>query len=267
MTSPRAAVSVLSRAAGILAIGLSVAALAHADPTTYYGNDGGTNRGAAHTNSDKAQSDFTNAANSIPASSTVITFDGMTLGSHADGTSIGGGTTVSTFNIDGNVNISNGNDRMSGYNVGGGAGRFLSVSPGTALLPSSVTFTFAPGVQGFGSYFVGVGSALGNLTLAFSDGTTQLFDLTARIGDGDGGEGFFGFLDPTKNITSLTLVMTKTPPLIGFAADAYGMDNIQVVRATAVPEPGVVVTSLSMAGMTGLGLIRGRRRARKEVTA
>lgn len=267
-TYARASRLALYRSTAAFVAALSSVALAHAaGPVTYYGSDAGTNRGSAHTNSDAAQASFTAAANTIPASSTIITFNSMATGSYADGTSIGGGVTVDTFNITDGVSISNGNNRNSGYNVGGGAGKFLAVDPITNLLPSSVTFTFAPGVQGFGSYFVGLGNGTGNLTLSFSDGSFQIFGISDLIGHDNGGEGFFGFLDPTKNITSLTLFMNKTPIIIGTANDVYGMDNIQVVRAAAgpdpVPEPGVVVTSLSMAGMTGLGLIRGRRRMRK----
>ena len=123
------------------------------------------------------------------------------------------------------------------------------------LLGGSATFTFGPGVQGFGAYFGGLQSSsttfVGTETLTFADSTTHTisfpdFPFTA------GGFAFIGFTtDEGPLVTSVKFSAPRD-------CDIVSIDDVRVVSGSSVvPEPTSLL--LVSAGLGLLGLVRRKQ--------
>ena len=230
-----------------------------------------------------AAASFDAIASGPGVSSELINFNAMAPGTYAGGTALLGatGVTLSATNMDADpytptgFNIANASTPTGGFNTTGATtgtsapGNYLFIQSKSRLNPATVTFSFSPNVTGFGAMFTGVGTGTGSLT--YTDGNVVNFDLGAAVGSSPGAganvgaDGFFGLFNfaPGKSIASLTITNGTTG---GTSEDIFGIDDIRIVRGrndliiTPTPEPGAIITGLSMVGMTGLGLVRGRRR-------
>jgi hypothetical protein len=236
-----------------------IAAPAIADPVTYSGKDAGANRFTTRPNSNAAAASFDTAAGALPGSNvTLITFENFSTGSKGPNEPLGGGVTVGADNLFGEVVISNnivGNDVGFSTTAGLGNVKFLQFIPLDSTPTPTLTFTFSPGITGFGGYFSGIGTESGTARLRFNDGSAQTYNLRSLVGNNNGGVGFFGFLDQGKTISTLEIVMTGSDP-----DDIFGMDDLRIVRSTVVPEPGEYA-AMAMAGLSVCGLmLRARRK-------
>ena len=96
-----------------------------------------------------------------------------------------------------------------------------------------VTFTPTAKLQAWGAFFTGIeGLPNTKVTLVFDDGTSQVFDLPEGEG---GGAAFFGFTDPGKSITSVTVREQLDGPIEGCGEngcrDIFGIDDVRYVAA------------------------------------
>ncbi len=133
-----------------------------------------------------------------------------------------------------------------GFNTTSGGSNFLflpAVNSGNADL--GVAFNFITPVSGFGAKFVGVGTDPGLITLEFSNGTAQSYLL---MGDPGGGVQFFGFIDDTNLISSVSVWTRNGGSGI---TDSIGIDDVAYVN---VPPVSMDVPEPSSAGMALLGL-------------
>jgi hypothetical protein len=207
------------------------------------GKDSGVNGSDARPNSALAASQFDAAAGALGAVN-IIDFESFKSGELPNSTTIPG-VTISASGSGAN-SISTDNSNTLGFNTTAGGSNFLQSQ--TSL---TTTFTFATPIQAFGAYITGLGTAPGNALLNFSDGSTQSYDLTALIGDANGGAGFFGFTDAGKSISSIAFAGTTS------GQDIYGIDD---VRYVAVPTPALLPGLIGI----GLGVWRKRKAAMKD---
>lgn len=157
------------------------------------------------------------------------------------------GTTPEGLSIRGAQVTDNGGCRaaLCGFNTTVDGSLFL-LSPGTK---TTVTLTFADGVNYFGAYFSGL--QLANSTITFQDGTRQQIALP-YIDANLGGMAFVGFTNGDKLINSVSIYTGN---------DIVAIDDLVYGRAsvTPVPEAGTFATmSLGLLALAGL-----RRAARQ----
>lgn len=150
------------------------------------------------------------------------------------------GTTTSGssgyFNATGNT--------IHGYNTTLAGSRYLRVDPMSG--GAGVRFNFADPIHAFGTYITGLGTANGNLSAQFTDGSLVVLPI---VGADDGGVQFFGFTNAGVAISSVFVRFQ------GGASDIFSVDD---VRYVTVPEPSTWL-------LVGLGFacpaaIRLRRR-------
>jgi len=119
-------------------------------------------------------------------------------------------------------------DAILGYNTTGEGSKHLRFVPPFGA--GTVTVTFTPNVklQAWGAYFTGVGTVPNtSVEVGFDDGTAQTF---AVPGASAGGATFFGFTDPEKIITSVTVreILTSTS-----TRDILSIDDVRFAPAGA----------------------------------
>jgi hypothetical protein len=133
---------------------------------------------------------------------------------------------------------------IQGYNTTLAGSRYLRVDPFTGN--SGVRFNFADPIDAFGAYITGLGTASGNLTAQFTDGSLVVLPIA---GDDDGGVQFFGFTNAGASISSVFLRFQ------GAASDIFSVDDLRYVT---VPEPSTWL--LAGLGIACPAAIRLRRR-------
>jgi hypothetical protein len=127
-----------------------------------------------------------------------------------------------------------------GYNTTSHGSNFAQMEGGT------LTFSFAEPIEGFGAYVTGSQMPFFG-TITFSDGSSQsidLYDYSWNV-DISGGVSFVGFIGAETEISSITIAAPY---------DAIGVDDVRFV----VPEPATL--GITVAAITGLGLLRRRRK-------
>ena len=235
-------------AGGLLA--LAVAPAAHAQLVTFVGSDAGAGPIDPRPGSALAALHFRDAANDLGTIKN-IDFESALVGGFSSLTLASGVTLTGTANSGNSQTIratSVNPASLYGYNTTAGGSHFLFLNGGTAV------FTFAKAIDAFGAYFTGLQTAFGTSTVTFTDGST---DSVSLPGFTSGGVAFVGFTDSGKLISTVT---------INVSDDAIGVDDVHFGAAASTPEPGMVVSGLSMLSMTGLGLVRGRCRAKRGST-
>lgn len=208
---------------------LAVAGQANAAPTTYIGADDNVGSLAQMTNSVAASALF-NAA--VPGA-TLVDFEG----------SLPSALTISG----GSITSNSGCGTLCGFNTTSGGANFLSLFGGTA------TFNFSSPVNSFGFYINGLQtSRVGQQTVTFSDGSSQLINFPSAVEGGNGGGGaFIGFTDFGKNISSVSVFVSN---------DIIAIDDLRFgFGSGGVPEPAAWALMIS-----GFGLVGGALRRRRE---
>ena len=216
---------------------------AGAAPVTFSGIDAGAGPASAHPNSNAAAASFDAAASPLGVE-TIVTLESAPLGAFTS-LVIAPGVTLTAAGFGTNINNTPNSSAptLYGFNTTTGGSRFIDVEGGT------VTFTFATPVNSFGGYFTGVQSLFGAESVSFSDGTAMVIALPVPAANAGGVE-FFGFTDPGKLITSIT---------INASSDAIGLDDVRFTSvAASVPEPSSI--GLLALGLTSLVVITRRRR-------
>jgi hypothetical protein len=205
-------------------LALAVVASAGAAITPYTGLDVGAGPVDARPLSTAAAASFDTAASALGP---VVTenFESTSLG-YSTSLSLSSMTVTLTGMDPGNAGISNSSgDAILGYNTTSGGAKFLQFWTPLNIGTSTVEFTFVRPVQAWGAMFTGVGTVADTaVTVEFSDGTTQSYDVPHSSA---GGAGFFGFTDPGKQIASVTVQEDRT----GSTRDIFGIDDVQFVSS------------------------------------
>ena len=119
-------------------------------------------------------------------------------------------------------------DAILGYNTTGNDGsHHLRIVPASG--PGVVTVTFTPTLklQAWGAYFTGIGTVPNtSVELSFDDGSAQTFGIP---GNESGGASFFGFTDPGKLISSVTVRETLTSSDL---RDIFSIDDIRYASSS-----------------------------------
>lgn len=212
----------------------------------FQGSDFGVAPGAPHPNSDAAAAAFKLATGSF----SIIDFESAPVGDF-DNLALGSGVTASLIGTAPTGGISTLSSTTLGFNTTPGGTKFLHLSPPPNNPLAAAVFSFAAPIDSFGSYLTGLGTASGNLHVAFNDGSSQ--DLTVA-GNAAGGVQFFGFTDLGKSISAVSLEILNTTA----SFDRIGIDDVITHPATVVPEPATVCFGLALIGAC-LGT-RARRR-------
>lgn len=146
-----------------------------------------------------------------------------------------------------------------GFNTTSGGENYLSLDPEPDDIGDfGLVFNFTTPVSGFGARFIGVATSPGFISVEFDNGTAQTFLLS---GSSLGGSQFFGFVDDTNLISSVSVWARSSN---GFLSDSIGIDDVQFVSDippdTQVPEPSSAgLALLGLAGVTA-GLLRRRQK-------
>lgn len=235
---------------------LTVGSTVNAAIVTFTGADSGAGFGVAHPGSDAAQASFATAAGAL-GSLRLIDFEAAALGNITNGVafSLGSGVTVTLNGTDlafGQGITNDNTDSTLGFNITSGGTQFLRTVPTVATGNATVVFDFTGGVSAFGTYLTGLESTVGGtFSVTFNDGSSQNFALSKNA---VAGAQFYGLTDAGKTIASVTI--NEVGPFSN-SRDVRGLDNLQFVSASAVPEPGT--SSLLLLGIPAFAFLARRR--------
>jgi hypothetical protein len=216
---------------------------------TFTGSDTGAGSADPRPNSNAAAASFDTAAAAL-GTENLITFESAPLGAFTNLT-VATGVTINGTDYVGNPQTISATDQgpLFAYNTTAGGSKYLYVYAG------NVIFTFGPGVQAFGAYLTGV--QLDGETILFDDGTSETITIPDP-GNGVGGVEFVGFTDAGKSIASIEFY---TPNPSNSLGDFIGVDDVRFVTNGAVTAPEPSTMLLMSAALSGLGLLRLRRKS------
>ncbi|MEO5813383.1 MAG: PEP-CTERM sorting domain-containing protein [Rhodanobacter sp.] len=216
------------------AVGLIVASVGYAAPTTYFGQD--QNPGSSTTNSDTARAQFlSNLSSGVGTED----FEGIAPGNHVSlSLNFPGSTGSITANLSGSLLI-------CASNGCGGSGRFATSGSHYLDTTDAFVLSFSSPISAFGFYATDLGDVNGDLTLLLTGGGTVTFTVPTA-GSADGNQLFWGFIDSMQSYTGIQFGNTAS------GADFFGFDDMTIGDlgqvSVGVPEPGTL-------GMFGLGLL------------
>jgi hypothetical protein len=225
--------------------------------TVYQGADPGVAAGSPRPNSDAAAANFHAGANPLGQIST-MRFESLATGTLLSG-ALEFGVSMTSTGQDAacpEQGISSGSSVTTGYNTTPGGTNFLGFCPIFDVGTSSMTFAFPKPVSGFGTYITGLGTANGNLSVEFNDGSSRSYSVT---GSDSGGVQFFGITDPGRTIAAVTFQMTG---VTSGSRDIFGLDDfsfatpINIVQVPTLNPFVLLLASLSLAFLAGFVLRR-----------
>lgn len=214
--------------------------------TIYQDFDPGAGPTDPRPNSNAAAAAFDAAAGALGPIN-LINFEGLSIGYFPSRTIAPGvvAQLISTTTTGSSGIVGGLGDSIIGYNTTTPGIRYLRVSPAGGN--SGVRFIFAEPIYAFGAYITGLGTANGNLTAQFDDGSPVVLPI---VGEDDGGVQFFGFTNLAAPISSVFLRFQ------GSASDVFSVDDLRFVT---VPEPSTWL--LAGLGIACLAANRLRRKA------
>lgn len=228
------------------------------------GSDPGVGPGGLFPNSSAAAASFA-AASAQLGPMTTITFEGVPLGTPAQGTTlpIASAMSASFINVDHTVvpNYPYGITNVSpipvfnGFNTTSGGSQFLEFVPSVGGGTASLDLHFQTPIQAFGVYLTGVGNISDDLHLLYNDGTAHDVTIT---GSTAGGIQFFGFTDPGASIQDITF---EARNVAAGTRDVFGLDDLKFVpSAPPVPEPSAgLLLGIGLIGSLARGMLKRRR--------
>jgi hypothetical protein len=218
-----------------LGLSLGMTDPAQAVVVTFTGADPGATSANPRPNSDAAAAAFDAAAGAIGTVS-VIDFESAPVGSFTN-LSVATGVTMTSPVNQSIVGAPVPNEHLFGYNTTAGGSRFVQ----THNFPTTVTFSFTPGVNSFGAYLSGLqGTGVGQQTITFHDGSAQVVNIPII----SSGIAFVGFTDVGQSIASVTINLGTAQ-----LGDVVGVDDLRFGRVAAVvPE----VSSFAIASLLGV---------------
>lgn len=190
----------------------------------FSGNDPGAGADAPRPNSERAASDFDTAARLLGPLN-VITFEGLPQGAFstlqaAPGVSVSQTGTTSEGGIIRGCFLDCASDVRRGYNVTAGGSQYVGVALIFDVGTATVEFTFETPIEAFGTYFIGLGTANGDLSVEYDDGTRQSIPIRGNAG---GGVQFFGFTARGAAIDVITLALRN----VRGSRDNYSIDDVR----------------------------------------
>lgn len=195
----------------------------------FSGTDPGAGADDPMPNSERAASDFDATARLLGPLS-VITFEELPEGPF-NSLQAAPGVTVSQTGTTSEGGIVNGcfldcaSDVRRGYNVTAGGSQYLGVALIFDVGTATVELTFETPIQAFGTYIIGLGTANGDLSVEYDDGTRQSIPIR---GNARGGVQFFGFTAPGAAIDALSLALKNVR---GGSRDNYSIDDVRFTPA------------------------------------
>lgn len=228
---------------------------AQAGIVSYGGRDAGAGPGDPRPVADAAQASFLSAVaghaphtldfESIPVQYSsdinLTTMHLLTVGTTPD---IHSGVTNDTSEV---------SPSILGYNTTPGGANFLRIVPIFDIGTVYAQLVFNSPVDYFGAFFTGLGTASGNLSLEFDNGTFQSLPVTGGSG---GGVNYFGFTSFGQSFSSVTMALRN---VVG-SRDIFAIDDIttglQATYVPTVPEPETYAMLLAGLGLLGLSVRR-----------
>lgn len=231
----------------------------------YQGIDPNVTVGSTLTSSNAAQASYLAAASAL-GTYNLITFENAPLGNFTT-LDLGNGVTLALTNTNTQPFHSPGinnstNEPGFGFNTTpGGANFFRFVTQyinNGASTSADATFSFAAPVTSFGGYFTGLGGGGDSITINFTNGVSETFNLALSNTPSCNPScaEFFGFTDAGSSVNSidLNIAFTNTSGQNNFAY-FVGVDDVQF---TTVPEPGTF--ALLGTGLLSMRLLLSRFR-------
>jgi hypothetical protein len=244
---------------GFILLGLMTGSSLMADNVqVYQGLDPDVTVGSTLTSSNTAQGNYFTAASPLGAYH-LITFESAPLGNFTS-LNLGGGVTLALSNANTlafhspGINNST-NEPYFGFNTTPGGANFLRfvtnyIKTG-ASTTADATFSFATPVNSFGGYFTGLAGGGDTVTLNFTNGLSETFNLALSNTPScnPACAEFFGFTDSGSQVSSIDLSMAYTN-ITGPDGFAYfiGVDDVQY---TSTPEPSTL--TLLGSGLLAVG--------------
>jgi DNA-binding winged helix-turn-helix (wHTH) protein len=195
----------------------------------FSGIDPGAGPNAPIPNSMRAATAFDDAARGL-GELNMISFEAIAEGPFKS-LEVAPGVTVSQTGTTLEGGIVNGcfmdcaSDVRRGYNITPGGEQYLGVSLVFEVGTATVDFSFDTPIQSFGTYVIGLGTANGNLSIEYDDGTPR--SISVR-GDVQGGTQFVGFTASGASISQVTLALRNVS---GGSRDNFSVDEIRYTLA------------------------------------
>ena len=139
----------------------------------------------------------------------------------------------------------------------GGAGRFAISGSQYIQTTSGFTITFSQPQTAFGFYATDVGDFNGQLSITYSNGSSQTVAVPHSKGSAnDGAAFFFGMLDPGNPFTSVVFINSDTNDVFGFDDLIAGLASL-AITTTSLPAANVLTayTPLQLTAAGGLAPI------------
>jgi hypothetical protein len=170
---------------GFILLGLMTGSSLMADNVQVYnGLDPNVNVGSTLTSSNTAQGNYFTAASPL-GTYNLITFESAPLGNFTS-LNLGGGVMLALSNANTQISHSPGinnstNEPGLGFNTTPGGANFLRfatkyINNGTSTA-ADATFSFATPINSFGGYFTGLSGGGDTVTLNFTNGLSETFNL------------------------------------------------------------------------------------------
>jgi hypothetical protein len=255
-STARLPLSTVAGAVFLVAILLGVDSPVLAGFTTFFGIDEGTGTPpTALVNSQTAHNSFVGALTGVG----VENFDAKALNAFPTALVFGPTSITATATTNDAAHNFVNNGTPNGAFATSGT-QFL-YQDGTNPAGNDNTVTFSAAVAGVGMYVTDINDGTNpvdqlQLVVTLSDASTQTFTTNNFLNDTNADVFFFGVVssDPSLKIASVRIL--NTAPDQG---DAFGIDDLTIGTAAAVPEPA----SLALLGAGALGLAAGNVRRRR----